>query len=127
MKQDLLSFLKVFLPFILFLFIIQYTVVNYLNDYHLYYSTYSIYIFHFLATFSVYTFVVFVHKSFADKSGFAFMGASFFKMIAAVLFLLPMLLSDSPSKFVGVLAFFIPYFLFLIFETFFVVRIINQK
>lgn len=127
MKQDLPGFLKFFLPFILFLFILQYAVVNFLMNLQLYYSTYSIYVFHLLATFSVYAFVVFVHKSFPDKSGFAFMGASFFKMVAAVFFLLPMLLSDGPSKFAEVVAFFIPYFLFLIFETFFVVKIINQK
>lgn len=127
MRQDLLSFLKFFIPYILLLFIIQYTVVNYMTDLELYYNTHSIYLFHFLATFLVYAFVVFVHKSFADKSGFAFMGASFFKMLAAILFLLPMLLSDSSSKFADVVAFFIPYFMFLIFETFFVVKIINQK
>jgi uncharacterized Tic20 family protein len=55
------------------------------------------------------------------------MGASLFKMLAAVLFLLPMLLNNENSPFINLLSFFLPYFLYLIFETFFAVKLINSK
>lgn len=127
MKQKLLDFLKIYLPFVVVLFVIQYLVVNYALDVELYYSTWSIYTFHLFASFFMYATVLFVHLTFSEKTGFAFIAFSFLKMLAALLFLLPMLLSDSPSKFTDMIVFFIPYFLFLIFETGFVVKIINEK
>lgn len=127
MKEKIIGFLKVFFPFVVLLFVLQLAVVTYGLDVELYYSTWAIYSFHFLATFLIFVFVVFVHQNFEEKTGFAFMGTSFLKMLAAILFLLPMLLSDNPSKLADVVAFFLPYFLFLIFETYFVVKLINPK
>jgi len=68
-----------------------------------------------------------VHKTFSDKTGFAFMACSLLKMMAAVLFLLPVMLNDTPNPLQDIVAFFIPYFLFLIFETIYAVKLINTK
>jgi len=125
MQAKLISFLKVFLPFSIILFAIQFAIVNYLLDTELYYSTLAVYIFNILATFFIYLFLVFVKGSFGDKTGFAFMACSLFKMLAAVLFLLPMMLNNAPHPFQDMIAFFIPYFLFLIFETIYAVKLIN--
>ncbi len=127
MQAKLISFLKLFLPFSLVLFFIQYSLVNYIFKVQLYYSTLAIYAFHFLATFLIFLFLVFVHKTFSDKTGFAFMACSLIKMLAAILFLLPVMLNDTPNPFQDIVAFFIPYFLFLIFETIYAVRLINTK
>lgn len=127
MKDNIISFLKLFIPFSLLLFLIQFGVVNYLLETELYYTTISVYGFHVLATFIIYLFLCYVHKTFRDKTGFAFMGCSLLKMLAAVLFLLPVMLSEVNNPFHDMLAFFIPYFLFLIFETIYAVRLINIK
>lgn len=127
MKSKLTPFLKSFVPFSILLLGIQFAVVNYLLEVKFYYSTFAIYCFHILATFLIYLFLVFVHKSFSDKTGFAFMACSLLKMMAAVLFLLPMMLNDAENPFQDLMAFFIPYFLFLIFETFYAVKLINTK
>ena len=127
MQDKLLSFLRIFIPFSIVLLAIQFVVAEYVLQLELYYPTWAIYSFHILATFLIYLFLVFVNKSFSDKTGFAFLACSLLKMLAAVIFLLPMMLSDTPDPFQDLMAFFIPYFLFLIFETIYAVRLINTK
>jgi|SRR5690554_1261185 len=127
MQQQVTGFLKSYLPFTVILFAIQYGVVHAVLEMETYYATLSIYAFHFVASLLVYLIVLWVHENFKDKAGFAFMGLGLVKTLAALIFLLPLLLGDSPNKFVDLMTFFIPYFLFLIFETLFVVRKINEK
>lgn len=126
MKNELLAFLKRLLPFSILLWLIQFLLQQYVLEVEFYYSSFSIYLFHFLATFLIYLSLVFVYKNFTDKTGFAFMGLSLFKMVAAVVFLLPLVLSGVNAVFVNILAFFIPYFLFLVFETLYAVKLINK-
>ncbi|MGW1454435.1 hypothetical protein SAMN04488033_11173 [Salegentibacter agarivorans] len=126
MKNELLAFLERLLPFSILLWLIQFLLQQYVFEVEFYYSSFSIYLFHFLATFLIYLSLVFVYKNFTDKTGFAFMGLSLFKMVAAVIFLLPLVLSEVNAVFVNVLAFFIPYFLFLVFETLYAVKLINK-
>lgn len=126
MKNDLLNFLKRLLPFTLLIWLIQFLLQRYVLGMDFYYSSLSIYLFHFLATFVIYLSLVFVYKNFPDKTGFAFMGLSLFKMLAAVIFLLPLVLSGVNAVFANILAFFIPYFLYLVFETLYAVKLINK-
>lgn len=127
MGRPFLSFLKVFLPFAMILFAIQFYIVSNFVEVPLYYSTVSNYAFHILATLFIYSILLFINHNFKDKTGFTFMGLGLLKMLAAVLFLLPALLDDEVSIFAQVIAFFIPYFIFLIFETTFAVRLINHN
>lgn len=128
MKQQLLNFAYRLLPFTIILYLIQYLITAFLLEgVDLYYPVYAIYFFHFLATLIIYFILILVYNNFQDKTGFAFMGASLLKMLAAVLFLLPMLLSNSANPFANLLSFFIPYFMFLVFETFYAVKLINAK
>ncbi|PKD21708.1 hypothetical protein APR41_01610 [Salegentibacter salinarum] len=126
MKNELLAFLKRLLPFSILLWLIQFLLQQYVFEIEFYYSSFSIYLFHFLATFLIYLSLVVVYKNFTDKTGFAFIGLSLFKMVAAVIFLLPLVLSEVNAVFVNILAFFIPYFLFLVFETLYAVKLINK-
>jgi len=126
MKNELLAFLKRLLPFTILLWLIQFLLQRYVLEVDFYYSSLSIYLFHFLATFTIYLSLVFVYKNSTDKTGFAFMGLSLFKMVAAVIFLLPLVLSDVNAVFANILAFFIPYFLYLVFETLYAVKLINK-
>lgn len=128
MKQYLLQFLLRFIPFTIILFSIQYFLtIGFFYNTEFYYSVLAIYVFHFLATFIIYLILVYLNQNFKDKTGFAFMGGSLFKMMAAVLFLLPVMLNATANPLENILAFFIPYFLYLIFETFYAVKLINSK
>lgn len=128
MKQQLLQFLYRLVPFTIILFLIQHLITYFLlENTDLYYPVYAIYIFHFTATLIIYVLLLLVYNNFQDKTGFAFMGSSLLKMMAAVIFLFPMLLNNTGDAFVNLLTFFIPYFLFLTFETFYAVKLINVK
>lgn len=125
--REFYKFLKVIIPFSLLLFLAQYYMVgSFFKNLSFFYSTGSIYIFHLVITLLSYSFLIFVNKSFPDKTGFAFMGISLLKMMAAVVFLIPLLQSDLKSQIPDVGAFFIPYFLYLFLETFFAIRLINK-
>jgi hypothetical protein len=127
MTGPFLNFLKIFLPFALLLFGIQYTITLQLFvTTPFYYALWSVYVFHFIATVASYLFLLFVHKSFPDKAGYTFMGTGVLKMMACVIFLIPMIQSDIVNRVPDVGAFFIPYFLFLLFETMVAVRLINK-
>jgi hypothetical protein len=127
MITPFLNFLKIFLPFALVLFGLQYFVTSaVVPDTFFYYSLESIYIFHIVITIAAHLFLLFVHKTFPDKAGFTFMGMGLLKMMACVVFLIPMIQSDTVDRIPDVGAFFIPYFIFLLFETVFAVRIINK-
>jgi hypothetical protein len=122
------KFLKLIIPFSLVLFFIQYYIVeSFFKNTIFFYATWSIYVFHLVITLCSYSFLIFVNKTFPDKTGFAFMGFSLIKMMAAIVFLIPLLQSDLKSQVPDVSAFFIPYFLFLFFETLFAIRLINNQ
>lgn len=127
MKTYYSAFLKVFIPFSILLFAIQYLLLNFLFETDLFYPVWAIFLFHIFSTLINFSILLWVHDNFQDKTGFAFMGLGLVKMLAAVIFLLPLLLSGISSVFLNILAFFIPYFLFLGFETFYAVKLINTK
>lgn len=128
MKNYFIRFFIRLIPFTILLFIIQYLVVTYLlGQVDFYYQTFAIYLFHFLTTLIIYLGLLLVYRNFREYTGYGFMAASFLKMVAAIVFLLPMLLNYEDHAFENLLAFFIPYFLFLIFETYYAVKLINSK
>ena len=92
-----------------------------------YYTLTSIYLFHVLAALTVIGSAQIINTNFKDYTGFAFLGISLLKMLAAILFLLPGFLSEDKPNFVNILNFFTPYFLFLIFEAMQVIKLINEK
>jgi hypothetical protein len=124
---QILSFLKYFIPFGLLLFFSHFLFVTYvLVDLKFELGIYSIYLFLFLTTLLIYIFLVFVNTKYPEKTGFAFLTSSLLKMIASVVFLLPIILSKN-TLVNDVIAFFISYFLFLTFETIFAIRLINNS
>jgi hypothetical protein len=125
--QKIYSFLKYIIPFSIILFATQnYIVTTLFEKNYFFYSTWSIYLFHFIITILSYMFLLVVNKTFPDKTGFAFMGISLIKMMAAVVFLIPLLQSDLKNQIPDVGAFFIPYFSYLVYETFFAISLINK-
>ncbi|MFO7745182.1 MAG: DUF6168 family protein [Psychroflexus sp.] len=92
-----------------------------------YYSIISIYAFHIISALVVAGIIQLIYANYKDYAGFAFMGTSLLKMLAAILFLLPGFLSEDKPSFANILNFFVPYFLFLIFEAVQVIKLINPK
>lgn len=127
MTKSLKFFLIALITFTLFFYGIQYAIVQQLESTHFYYSTWSIYVFNFFVTLFIYLSILFVNKTFIDKTGLAFMACSVLKIMVAFLFLLPLIQNKENSGLNDVFAFFIPYFLYLFFETFFVLKILNKK
>ena len=126
--QPFYRFLITIIPISIVLFFLQYYITKlFFENTSFFYSTWSIYVFHLVLTLLSYGFLLFVSRTFADKTGFAFMGFSLLKMMAAIVFLIPLLQSEILSKIPDVGAFFIPYFLFLFFETFYAIRLINKQ
>jgi hypothetical protein len=124
----ILPFLKYLIPFTLLLFAAQYYGTAAWNAHHeFFYATWSIYLFLFVTTLLIYLLLLFVNLNFPDFTGFAFLGTTFVKMMAAVVFLIPLIQSEGRETNLDIAAFFIPYFLFLLFETVFAVRLINKR
>ena len=128
MLKDFLSFLKILVPFTVALFLLQYFAVEHLKaEYIFYYNTWSIYLFHFLVTLTIFIALGFVKKTNAAYTGYAFLASSLLKMMASVVFLIPLIKLEDVSKLPDIIAFFIPYFLFLFLETFLALKLINAE
>ena len=121
------DFLKYFVPFSVVSFTIQYFLMQSLSPkMTFFYSAWSIYLFNIFATFLVYLLLIYINKNFSTYTGFTFLGACFFRMMAAVVFLIPLIKANVKDPIIDISAFFIPYFLFLLFETYFTIRLINK-
>jgi len=126
MNLTIIKFLKRFLPFTIILILIHFFIVlNLSKDYSFFYSIYSIYLFHTITTATVCFVLIYMSKNLKDKMGFAFMSLSILKMLAAILFLIPLIQIEKEEKLLDIIAFFIPYFAFLFFELTFIMKLLN--
>ena len=126
MNVPIKIFLKGFLPFSIILFLIHFLIVlKFSNGYYFFYSIYSIYLFHAITTAIVCFVLIYMKKNLSEKVGFAFMALSILKMLATILFLVPLIQLDKDQKLPDIIAFFIPYFTFLFFEMTFVIKLLN--
>jgi hypothetical protein len=121
--QPFYRFLITILPISIVLFFLQYYITKlFFINISFFYSTWSIYVFHLTLTLLSYGFLLFVSRTFADKTGFAFMGFSLLKMLGAIVFLFPLIQSEILSKIPDVGAFLFPIFysyflkLFMLFD-----------
>jgi hypothetical protein len=126
--NKLLDFLKVFIPFSILLLGIHYIVItSWFENVDFFYQMGSVYAFNIISALIIYIFLIFVHRTFPEKTGFAFLAGGILKMMAVLIFLMPLINADVKDPIPDMAAFFIPYFLFLFFETFLAVRLINQR
>ncbi len=66
-------------------------------------------------------------KLIPDYIGFTFMGFILLKMIAALVFLLPLIKMENVSKIPDFTSFFIPYFIFLFLEILLTMKILKHS
>ena len=86
----------------------------------------QIYIFQALVVFAIFSWIAYKYSKGKKEIFNYFMLGTFVKMILALLFLLPVFLSDLEGKRPDVINFFIPYFIFLAFEVFIITRLITK-
>ena len=125
MKEELINLAKLLIPYTFFLYIIQFYFQTEVLSIEFYYSLSSIYVFHFISTFVILTSLITIKKFFFEKIGFAFMALSLIKMLASIIFLIPLIKMENIDYIPDVLSFFISYFLFLLFEIMFSVKLLN--
>lgn len=87
----------------------------------------NIYLFNFLMTVIGLAILYLMYDKFNDKVGFTFLGIGIIKMAIAVSFLMPLIKSNFSNKIPDTLNFFFCYFIFLIIESVFMVKLLNKK
>ncbi|WP_196885649.1 DUF6168 family protein [Aureivirga sp. CE67] len=128
MKSPYLHLLKTFLPFAILLFIAQFFIVRSLElEDKLFYSTISIYLFHTIITGLTCVSLVAIHKVAPDKTGLGYLAMGVIKMLASIVFLIPLIKAGKENYIPDVFEFFIPFFLFLLYEMIFAVGILNSS
>ncbi|WP_179344660.1 hypothetical protein [Winogradskyella ursingii] len=97
------------------------------QDVDFFFPIWQVYVFHFVVTLLFYSVINYRYSSGKKEVFNLFMVLTFVKMIFAILFLLPLLLSDFENKQPDVFNFFIPYFLYLFFEVFALTRFLQKS
>jgi hypothetical protein len=85
------------------------------------------YLFHFVTVLLIYSIINFRFSNGKKEVFNAFILLMMLKMIMAILFLLPVILSDMANKLPDVLNFFLPYFLFLALEVYSVTNFLKEE
>ncbi|HBK71401.1 MAG TPA: hypothetical protein DDZ39_07085 [Flavobacteriaceae bacterium] len=126
-KKRQSSFLIKLLLFTIVLYLMHSYVLHYFANDTFFFPLWHIYVFHSLITFLLYGIINYKHANGKTEIFNAFMFSTLLKMGLAILFLLPLLLSDLENKQADVFNFFIPYFFFLTFEVYFISSLLNKN
>ena len=126
-KRQLVFLLQLIGVSVLLFGIHSYLLYHFANDVILFFPLWQIYTFHLLITLILYTIINYKFSSGKKDIFNLFMVMTFLKMILAILFLLPLILSLFKNKQPDVFNFFIPYFLFLFFEVFALTRFLQKS
>ncbi len=105
----------------------SYLLHHFANDSIFFFPVWQIYVFHFVITLALYTIINYRYSSGKTDIFNVFMVMTFLKMALAIVFLLPLILSDFENKQPDVFNFFIPYFLFLFFEVFTLTKFLQKQ
>lgn len=126
MKLKLLSSVSLYIGISILLFLIQWLIQSELfTNVDFFYPLWSIYLFHCCFAAVVYFTIKAVHGILPDKTGLAFLALSGFKMLGAVIFLIPLIQSDLANPIPVVLSFFAPYFIYLLIEVTLVIKLLK--
>ncbi len=99
---------------------------HFANNVDLFFPLWHIYVFHIITIIIIYTLINYRDSIGKTEVFNAFILGMLLKMILALVFLLPWILSKPEQKGVDLANFFIPYFLFLTFEVYSVVKILQK-
>lgn len=105
----------------------SYLLYYFAKETNLFFPIWQIYLFHFIITTLLYGVINYKYSQGQTEIFPLFMTATLLKMIFAIVFLLPLLLSEVKNKQPDVFNFFIPYFLFLILEVFSITEFLQKQ
>ncbi len=127
-KKREISFLLQLIGVSVLVFAIHsYLTYHFAKEITFFFPLWQIYTFHLIITSTLYT-IINYRVSSGKKDVFnLFMVMTLFKMVLAILFLLPLILSDFENKQPDVFNFFIPYFLYLFFEVFTITKFLQKS
>ena len=126
MKTSFFKLTAYLLVLTLVLVAVQYAIL-YFTTVTLFYAVWQIYLFHFLLAFMTCSLLLFFASIDKSKSGIVFIVCSLLKMVAMVVFLLPMMLHSKIDMFSNIMIILIPYLIYLTFETLYVNKLLNVK
>ena len=112
-KRELWFILLLFLFTLLFYTIHWYIDLQFFDELNLIMPIYTIYIFNFITVLIIYSVMNYRYSIGKIEILPLFLGATLFKMILAIIFLLPILLKPNENASLETLNFFIPYFTYL--------------
>lgn len=118
--------IKLFL-FAIAMYLMHRYVLHYFISEIFFFPLWHIYVFHSLITLSLYAIINYKNAIGKTEIFNIFMLSTLVKMLIAILFLLPLLISDFENKQTDVFNFFIPYFFFLAFEVYFLSSLLNEN
>jgi|SRR5690606_7654710 len=126
MKSKLLPSVLAYIGITLLLFTAQWAIQSqFFSQIDFYYPLWGIYLFHSCFAAVIYFTVKAVHGILPDKAGLAFLALSGFKMLGAIIFLIPLIKSELADPIPAVFSFFIPYFLYLLIEVIIVIKLLK--
>lgn len=124
-KRQYSFFIQLLLITVILFGIHSYLIYHFSNQ-AIFFPIWQIYLFHFMVTLALYTLINYKYSQSTTKIFNAFMLSTMVKMVLAILFLLPLLLSSLDDKIPDVFNFFIPYFIFLIFEIYSITSLLKE-
>lgn len=98
-----------------------------LPDTRLFNPIWKNYIFLIIMSLITYALVILVHYVIKEYTGFAFIASIVFKMFVSLWFLYPLIESDLLNKIPDVINFFLPFFIFLVLEVWYSIRLLHSK
>lgn len=104
----------------------KFIITYFLQELAMFYPLWHMYLFHFVITTIFYTVLNYRYSSGHRNVFTTFMIATFLKMGLAILFLLPLILSDFSNKQPDIFNFFIGYFFYLFFEVFVLTKLLKK-
>ena len=104
----------------------SYLLYHFAKEIMFFFPLWQIYTFHLIITLAFYSIINYRFSSGKKDIFNLFMVMTFLKMILAILFLLPIILSDLENKQPDVFNFFIPYFLYLFLEVFALTKFLQK-
>jgi len=117
MNKDYLNFLLKLMGFAGVLLAVHYYIFyNFFSEIELYLPLWGIYAFNTVLVLIVYSIINYKVSAGSDKALSLFLSLTLVKMVLAIVFLLPLFAGKSENIKTEVFNFFIPYFLFLMFE-----------
>ena len=126
-KRQVAFFIQITVISFLLYAVHSYLCHHFVNEDVLFFPLWQIYLFLFVITFLLYSIVNYKFSNGKTEIFNTFMISTFLKMIFAIIFLLPLLLSKQESKQTDVFNFFIPYFLYLFFEVYSLTKFLQKK